>query len=132
MHLMAVTKRALIIGTVCSLSLGIAANASARGYGHGYGHGGHHYRGGHHSSHGAYLAGGLLLGSIIAHSYHTRHAPVYAPVVAQRTVVHEPVVVTRKPTRRLFRDRNGNCFERTTSTQGDEMMVELDPAECAW
>ena len=121
---------------VCCVSLLCASNASARGHhgynGYGYGNGGHHYGGrhygGHHNYQGAYFAGGLILGSLIARSHHRYHEPV----VVQRTVVREPVVVTRNPGRRLFRDRDGNCFERTRSSQGDELMVELDPAECAW
>lgn len=126
---------------VCCLSLLCASSVSARdhGYhgngGHHYGgrhyggrhHGGHHYRG-HYNYQGAYFAGGLILGSLIARSHHRYQEPV----VVQRTVVGDPVVVTRKPGRRLFRDRNGNCFERTRSSQGDELMLELDPAECAW
>ena len=70
----------------------------------------------------------MILGSLISHSYH-RYPET---VVVQRTVVREPTVVSSQPSRRLFRDRNGNCFERTRTKQGDELMVELDPMQCQW
>ncbi|MGB1640880.1 MAG: hypothetical protein ACPHCV_07980, partial [Pseudohongiellaceae bacterium] len=31
--------------------------------------------------------------------------------------------------RRLLRDIEGNCFERTRNTAGEELRVQLDPAE---
>ena len=122
-------NRSFFVCAVCCLALLYSTAASARGYGGHYSGGGHHYRHhGHHSNHGAYIAGGLILGSLISNSYR-RHPE---RVVVQRTVVREPTVITNSPSRRLFRDRDGNCFERTRTKQNDELIVALDPSECDW
>jgi hypothetical protein len=135
-------KTALRIGLLCmasTLAFATTAPAKAAGY-HGYkyghhyrhGHRGYHHRRhhrrhrGHHSNEAAYLAGGLILGSILTHAYHEPRR------VVRRTVVHDPVVIRRTEGRRLFRDRDGNCFERTRSRSGDELLIELDRSECAW
>ncbi len=137
-----------IAGFLLAGSLGFTNEAQARGYhgshyygGHYYGGGGHyghrhrgHRHGRHHSRRGAYLAGGLILGSLLTHAYHRSHYPRTEPyVVRERRVIRStPHVVERRTTKRLFRDRDGNCFERTFNRNGDELLVELDPAECAW
>lgn len=115
-----------------------------RGYDNYYrGHGGgHHYR-----SHGRnnnrdvlYLAGGLILGSALTHAYHNSYSeprvvrqPVYREVVYDSSpIVRSTRVIREAEGRRLFRDRNGDCFERTTSANGEELLVELDPSSCSW
>ena len=123
-----------------ALSSAPDANAGGRHhggyYGGGYKHGYYgprrhhrHYRHRHHRSHyypGAYFIGGLALGAIINHAY-TRS---YDPVVGRETRV-----IDRSPsrvTRSLYRDRDGRCFERTRTRDGDELLSELDPDQCAW
>lgn len=128
--------------------------SNSRGYGHrygrsvrynrGYNRGYRHGRRFRSSNRGAYLAGGLILGSVITHAL-TR--PQYQErVVEYRT---EPAVTgTRRyetrsydaraeaPTgaisRRLFRDRDGNCYERETNANGDELLIELPERDCDW
>lgn len=141
---MQTAARIALVSLVVATTAGFTAPAEAGGY---YGKGHHGYYGGHrgyrhhgyrhrsHSSHrGAYLAGGLILGSLITHAYHRSHQPHVQEryVVRESSVVHEPRVISRSTGRRLFRDRNGDCFERTTTRNGDELLLELDPSECAW
>jgi len=133
-------SRSIAIAGMLFLALAASVPAQAGGYrghyyGHGYGHGGYYYRG-HHGHHGgddgAYLVGGLILGSLITHAVMSRPAPYYE----ERAVVVQqaPVVVQAAPQsgRHLLRDRNGNCFEKNYNNRGDEVLVELDPAECSW
>ncbi len=114
-----------------------------------YGHGGHrkHHRG-HNSHNAAYLAGGLILGSIIAHSYHNHHyshRPAYR--VVHRSSYHEPVVrrqiiySTRvyEPHpeqiisgRHFYQDLEGNCYEILRSDEGDELKKQLPEETCNW
>ena len=130
-------KKIIAIVTAIFLTAAFSLPAQAGGYnGHHYRHGGHHYRhGGHHSSDaGAYLAGGLILGSLIGHAYSRHNRPYYEPYYGRTVVVDAPVVTRSSPriSRRLLRDRDGNCFEKNYNDRGDEIMVELDPSECAW
>jgi len=110
---------------------------------HGYNdyRGGHHYRshGRGHGREALYLAGGLVVGSALTHAYHTSYAPrtfrqpVYREVVYESSpIVRSTQVIRQTEGRRLFRDRNGDCFERTTSAYGEELLVELDRSACAW
>jgi len=129
--------KATAIALVLASTAGFSSQAQAGGYyGHHYRHGGHHYRHGHHHSDGgAYLAGGLILGSLITHAVYNNRAYRYdEPYVVERRVVRRPATVPtdRSVSRRLFRDRNGNCFERVYTPAGDEVMQELDPQQCAW
>ena len=120
-----------------------------RGYnGYGYNdHGYSDYRGGrHHRSHGrrhgreaAYLVGGLVVGSLLTNAYHNSYEqrvvrqPVYREVVYDSSpIVRSTQVIRQNQGRRLFRDRNGDCFERSTSAYGEELLVELDRSACAW
>jgi len=131
-----ITKKLIALTTAIFLTAGLSIPAQAGGYN------GHHYRhGGHHSSHaGAYLAGGLILGSLIGHAYYRQQQPYYEPYYQpyygrRATVVVDAPVVTRSSSRisrRLLLDRDGNCFEKNYNDNGDEIMVELDPSECAW
>ena len=125
----------LIITMISVMLVGFSFDAQGRGYshhngGHYYGHG---YRYGHghhgHNDEAAYLFGGLVLGSILTHAYERRHQPY---VVHESRVVQNAVVVERRVSRRLFKDRNGNCYEKNFNSAGDELLIELDPNECAW
>lgn len=105
------------------------------GYGYGYRHGYGHRR--HHDHSGAYLAGGLIVGSLLTHAWHRSYEPrYYEPRVytSSRVIVERPARVVRRTTtvsRHLFRDRDGNCFEKRYRA-GEELMTELDPRECDW
>jgi hypothetical protein len=135
-----IAKKLIALTTVIFLTAGFSIPAQAGGSnGHHYRHGGHHYSG--HSSHeGAYLAGGLILGSLIGNAYYRNQQPYYEPYYQpyygrRATVVVDAPVVTRSSSRisrRLLRDRDGNCFEKHYNDNGDEIMAELDPSECAW
>jgi hypothetical protein len=131
----------LLGSAIIFMAAGFSFDAEARGHGyryygghnggHGYGHG-YRHGSGHHGSHdGAYLVGGLVLGSLISHAYHRRQDPY---VVRETRVVHRTSERTseRPVGRRLYKDRNGDCFERNYNAAGDEILVELDPNECAW
>jgi len=111
-------------------------NRYGKRYRHGYGHRsyyGHKYR----NRNTAYLVGGLALGAILNETL--RHNDGYhhddTVVVRDTRVVHRSPSSDRHssaPVRRsLFRDRNGNCFERT-SEGGAEVSTEIDPENCAW
>jgi hypothetical protein len=41
-------------------------------------------------------------------------------------------VVAAPQGRHLLRDLNGNCFERTTDANGNELRTELPPSQCNW
>ena len=141
---------AVLISTV--LFAGTYSSNAQAGYKHHYRHAGyydyHHYRPyrrghryprhyRHKSNRGAYLVGGIALGAILSHAY---HAPRYRGGVAThhdgyvvREVRRPPVIVREESriTRSLFRDRDGNCFERRREG-GDELLIELPASECAW
>lgn len=133
----------LLGSAIVFFSAGFSFDAEARGHGHHYygdhhrGHGYRHgynygYRRGHrrhhgHHDRGAYLAGGLVLGSLLTHAYHRSHEPY---VVRESRVVRR--TVETPVSRRLFKDRYGDCFERNYNSAGDEVLVELNPSECAW
>ena len=87
----------------------------------------HHHRRHRHGDRGAYLAGGVILGSIITHALTRPHYERQTRVTRTRVVGSDYRV-----RRHLFRDRNGNCFERQHNQRGDEIMIELDPTDCAW
>ncbi|MEM1228918.1 MAG: hypothetical protein AAGI15_00145 [Pseudomonadota bacterium] len=104
-----------------------------RGFRRGLRHGRRHSR----SNRGAYLAGGVILGSVITHAL-TR--PRYSERVVEyrsTTPVYQDrrVVVDQEPqrvSRRLFRDRDGNCYERETTPAGDDLLIELPDRDCDW
>ncbi len=157
-----------IIGIAAGLIAGsLVGSAEARGWHHGDYHPGysHHYRGGHgyhkyhhrrhhrHSRHhryrrsneAAYLAGGLVLGSLFTHAYY-KHNPYhdsyrdayYGSYYEKRHLSHAQRTYRRhaqpkaEVTRRLFKDRNGNCFERLPGAEGEDILVPLDAASCNW
>ena len=141
-------------GAVAVLSLVLVAQpalAGDRGHGHyrhydrHYGHGHHydrHYRHGHHYKHKhkrrgdndeiAYLLGGLVVGSVLTHvltapsrqaAPQSYYAPAYTPAPRTTTVTSG---------RRLFRDIDGNCFERHVDGRGREVLSALPAWECDW
>lgn len=138
----------LAVLTLCVASAAFPVQAGGGHRGHGYdhrgwGHSGHYYRGGHghrshHNHNGAYLLGGLVLGSVLASAYHRgNERGYYEPYPVTRTVyrtmpsrvvIREAIVAPAG--RSLFRDRHGNCFERNYNGDGDEVHYELDPADC--
>ena len=94
------------------------------------------YYNNNHSDEAAYLVGGLVVGSLLTNAYYrSQQTPVYttqtvvqpAPVVVQSTQV-----VGQGQGRRLLRDLNGDCFERTTDAAGNELRTQLPASECNW
>jgi hypothetical protein len=88
----------------------------------------HHYHHHYHkskrrSNEGAYLLGGIVIGSVLTHVIQQPRSH-YAPA---------PAVVHHAPSygRRLFRDAHGNCFERRGDGAG-EVLIPLPSWECAW
>ena len=138
------------VGLVLLFCSGFSESAHAGGYkhykhyGHGYHHGHYRHRRHKHSNKGAYLAGGLIIGSLLTHAYHRNNDRYYNDryyndryEVRERRAYREPVVVRREvvraePVRTLFRDRNGNCYERHYNRGGDEVLSELPPEACYW
>ena len=143
--------KVLLGSAIIFMSTGFSFDAEAGGHGkhyygdrhggHGYRHGySHGYRSGHghhrgHSDHGAYLVGGIILGSLISHAYQRRHEPYFMRETTTEVTRQSRVVRGTAETpvaRRLFKDRYGDCFERSYDSAGNEVLVELDPNECAW
>ena len=95
------------------------------------------YRGFRRWDGGAFV-GGVVLGSLLTQPVRERSVErvVYRtqPVTRAREVVYagEPRRVSTSSRRSLLRDIEGNCFERTVNSAGDEVRVELDPSECAY
>lgn len=71
----------------------------------------------------AYLIGGAILGSVLTNVYHNSQEQQYAPANQ---------VVVAPQGRHLLRDLNGNCFERTTDANGNELRTELPASQCNW
>jgi hypothetical protein len=92
-------------------------------------HNRHAYRHDRHRNNdrGAYLMGGIVLGSILTDLFHRQDDRQVT-----RRVISEPVVVDPAYSRRLIRDRSGNCFEKSYDRDGNEEVFEVSPAECAW
>ena len=121
---------------------GCGYNCGGGGYYPGYRPGGYYrpYYGYQHKNNNnsndswAYALGGLVLGSVLTNAYNNNRAqqPVY---VEQTTTTYQPVQVQRvivAQPRHLLRDLNGNCFERTTDSAGNELRTELPPSACNW
>ena len=102
------------------------------------------YHGGHHNS--GEIAGAFLLGGVIGYgvsnvhqrqSYYTQYNNYYRdPYLNSRDIVYpgsrrEPVS-TPSSSRRLYKDRNGNCSEIVHNSFGDELRIQLDRFECNW
>ena len=95
------------------------------------------YRGVRRWDGGAFV-GGVVLGSLLSQPVRERSVErvVYRSQAAPRAreVIYagEPRRTRVSTRRRLLRDLEGNCFERTTNAAGDEVRIELDPSECAY
>ena len=92
-------------------------------YGYPYYYGQHHNNN-NNSDWPAYLIGGAILGSVLTNVYHDSQAQQYAAPANQ--------VIVAPQGRRLLRDLNGNCYERSTDSAGNELRTELPPSECNW
>lgn len=101
-------------------------------YGH-YSHHGYGHHGGHHGYDAGYLVGGLVLGSLLTHAYHRNTYDYYDYPRYRRSaaypVYRETAVI---PGRRLYKDIDGNCFERVIDDGGNELLTELPAADCDW
>lgn len=122
--------------------------SSHRGYRHGYRdsyrHQNRHYRSHrrHNNNDAAYLIGGLVLGSVITHAVTNRYdRPRHYNRYSNREVVYvnQPQTVrtysTSTPPRQgrsLYRDLEGNCFERLDDGAGNELLQELPEGSCDW
>jgi hypothetical protein len=94
-----------------------------RGRPHQHHHHHHYHRSTKRSNEGAYLLGGIVIGSVLTHVLQpprTHSAP--AP-----TVVHHAPAVGR----RLLKDTYGNCYERR-GHGASEVLIPLPDWECAW
>lgn len=105
---------------------------------------------GFEGSDGGALIGGLMLGSLINQAIANRSTSkgVYRnPQMRTRTIIStgqsarsRSVISSSRPRstlinqngRRLLRDLEGKCYERAENTAGEELRIELDPAECAY
>ena len=84
---------------------------------------GQHHNNDNHSDWPAYLIGGAVLGSVLTNVYHNSQAQQAAPAYQTYGAPQG---------RRLLRDLNGNCYERTTDGAGNELRSELPRSECNW
>ncbi|HET6471698.1 MAG TPA: hypothetical protein VFG38_07630 [Pseudomonadales bacterium] len=75
----------------------------------------------------AYLAGGVILGALLTNMFQGSRPTAYYDN-SQQT----PPNTSPGQGRRLFRDANGNCYERQTDGYGNELSNELPPAACNW
>ncbi len=106
-------------------------------YGRGpWAYGGYYGRGYRRYDAGDFL-GGLVVGSLLSSSYQSSRD--YERVVYRSTPVTRTreVVVSRRAAapspgtgRKLLRDLNGNCYEISRNSAGDEVRAEIDPAMC--
>lgn len=98
-----------------------------------------HYRAYRHDVDAGVLLGGVVLGSLLSHSWHdAREKDLRTvryssrPLGQRRQLIYVKDSPRQPPTprRRLLRDLRGNCFEITRSSGGDELRRQLDPAAC--
>jgi hypothetical protein len=87
-----------------------------------------YYYGNHHNNNNnsdwpAYLIGGAVLGSVLTNVYHNSQV---------QQVPAQQVMVAPQQGRRLLRDLNGNCYDRSTDANGNELRTELPPSACNW
>ncbi|HTO57125.1 MAG TPA: hypothetical protein VMJ74_04990 [Pseudomonadales bacterium] len=75
----------------------------------------------------AYLAGGVILGALLTNMFQGSRPTAYYDN-SQPT----PPSAPQAQGRRLFRDANGNCYERQTDSYGNELSNELPPSACNW
>ena len=134
------TMKRLLATCMAAVLIASSAAPLAGGFarrGHGY-PSGHHSYPRYHSNRGAYLVGGILLGSVLTHAFSPRPSPevVYIerrPYRSPRIVYEEPTTVVRRPAgRRLVRDLNGNCYEQRFDRNGTELRTQLPATACDW
>lgn len=94
-----------------------------------YGHRRHGHRHRPHGDRSAYLAGGLIVGALIVDALHRRQ---HYPSTLRHARGYPPARAKRRLTRELYRDRYGDCYERTYGRRGDEILIQIDPAFCRW
>ncbi len=123
---------------------GYRDNYRHRGYRNDYRHHNSYYRSHrrHSNNDAAYLIGGLVLGSVITHAVTNRYdSPRRYNTYSNREVVYvnQPQTVRTYSTsapavqgRRLYRDLDGNCFERLNDAAGNELLQELPEGACEW
>lgn len=99
-------------------------------------YGGYYGRGYRRHDAGDFL-GGLVVGSLLTSSYQSNREydrVVYrsAPVTRTREVVvnRNSVAPVSSSGRKLLRDLQGNCYEISRNSSGDEVRVEIDPGFC--
>lgn len=85
-----------------------------------------HHNNNNNNDSAAYLVGGLVVGSLLTNAYNKSQANSYYAQQPANQVVVAP------QGRRLLRDLNGNCYERTTDAAGNELRTELPPSQCNW
>ncbi len=90
---------------------------------YGYPYYGNHHNNNNNSDWPAYLIGGAVLGSVLTNVYHNSQV---------QAVPAQQVVVAPQQGRRLLRDLNGNCYDRSTDANGNELRTELPPSACNW
>ena len=83
-----------------------------------------HKNNNNHSDWPAYVVGGLVLGALLTNAF-----PGSRPASYYDSAQSAPPTVQG---RRLFRDANGNCYERQTDGAGNELSNELPPSACNW
>lgn len=93
------------------------------------------YRGRGYQRHAAGdFLGGLVLGSLLSNSYQSSDTGqvAYRSTPRTRQAAINRRNVTRAPSgnRRLLRDLQGNCYEISRTSTGDELRKEVDPGHC--
>jgi hypothetical protein len=98
------------------------------------------YYGRRNSYSGGDFLGGLLVGSVltsaVSSSYYSpprQHTTIVRPVVRSNVVVVREQSARSVPAsagRSLLRDLQGNCFERFTDEQGNQVRIQLEASEC--
>ena len=89
---------------------------------------------------GAYLLGGLVVGSLITHAIHNnrndhrveRRTERYYDPSKSYSATRASSDSQAPISRRLFRDAQGNCFERRTGPDNQELLIDLPAEECRW
>jgi len=78
-----------------------------------------------HTEWPAYVVGGLVLGALLSNAF-----PGSRPTSYYGSQQSSPPPTGQG--RRLFRDANGNCYERQLDGAGNELSTELPPSACSW
>ena len=55
---------------------------------------------------------------------------VYQTVINPAPLITEAPIRLTEPTRRLLIDLEGNCFDVSRDSLGNEVRLQLDPAQC--